>query len=97
MRATKSCYSNSRLCVRVGKGESYWFELNVGLRQGCVMSLCLFNVCMDGVVRKLKARVQDEGLLLVDKNGREVFMNQLLFAGDTALEAESEKKKKKMH
>ncbi len=41
--------------MRVDKGESDWFEVNVGLRQGCVMLLWLFNVYMDGVVRELNA------------------------------------------
>ena len=31
-----------------------WFPVNVGLRQGCVMSPWLFNVYMDGVVREVK-------------------------------------------
>ena len=35
---------------------SEWFLVNVGLRQGCVMSTWLFNVYMDGVVREVKAK-----------------------------------------
>ncbi len=35
-------------------GVDDWFEVNVGLRQGCVMSPWLFNVYMDGVVREVK-------------------------------------------
>ena len=34
---------------------------NVGLRQGCVMSTCLFNVYMDGVVREVNVRVLGKG------------------------------------
>ncbi len=40
------------------EGVSVWFEVNVGLQQGCVMSPWLFNVYMDGVVREVNARVQ---------------------------------------
>ena len=36
-----------RACVRVGNDVSEWFPVNVGLRQGCVMSPWLFNVNMD--------------------------------------------------
>ena len=42
---------DSRSCVQVGNDVSEWFLVNVGLRQGCVMSPWLFNVYnMDGVV-----------------------------------------------
>ena len=43
-------YLDSRACVPVGTDVSEWFQINVGLRQGCVMSPWLFNVYMDGVV-----------------------------------------------
>ena len=38
LKAVQSFYADSRACVRVGNDESEWFLLNVGLRQGCVMS-----------------------------------------------------------
>ncbi len=82
MSAVKSFHKNSRSCVRVGKCESDWLEVNVGLRQGCAMSSWLFNVYMDGVVREMNARVQGNGLALEWK------ISQLLFMDDTALVAE---------
>ena len=45
-------YVDGRACVRVGNDASEWFPVNVGLRQGCVMSLWLFNVYMDDVLGK---------------------------------------------
>ena len=44
---------------------SEWFPVNVGLRQGCVMSPWLFNV-MDGLVREVNVRVLGKGLELAD-------------------------------
>ena len=44
LKAVLSFYVDSRACVRVGKDVSEWFPVNVGLRQGCVMSPWLFNV-----------------------------------------------------
>ena len=44
-------------CDRV----SEWFPVNVGLRQGCVMSPSLFNVYINGVVREMNARVLGKG------------------------------------
>jgi hypothetical protein len=90
LNAVKSFYRNSRACVRVGNGESEWFAVNVGLRQGCVMSPWLFNMYMDGVVREVNVRGMDRGLKLDDENGRMWVLNQLLFADDTGLGADSE-------
>ena len=50
LKAVQSFYIDSRACVRVGNDLSEWFPNNVGLRQGCVMSLWLFSVYMDCVV-----------------------------------------------
>ena len=50
LKAVQSFYVDSRACVWVGNDVSEWFTVNVGLRQGCVMSPWLFNVYMDGVV-----------------------------------------------
>ena len=50
LKAVQSFYVDSRSCVQVGNDVSEWFPVNVGLRQGCVMSPWLFNVYMDGVV-----------------------------------------------
>ena len=49
LKAVHIFYVDSRACVRVGMDVSEWFPVNVGLRQGCVMSPWLFNVYMDRV------------------------------------------------
>ena len=56
-----------------------WFPVNVGLRQGCVMSPWFFNVYMDGV--------HGQELELLPTNGGRFEINQLLFADDTVLVA----------
>ena len=38
LKAVQSFYIVSRACVRIGNDLSEWFQVNVGLRQGCVMS-----------------------------------------------------------
>ena len=69
---------------------SEWFPVNVGLRQCCVMSSWLFSVYMDGVFREVNVRVLGKGLELLSANGGRFEMNQMLFADDTALVADSE-------
>ena len=92
MKAVQSFYVDSRACVRMGNDVSEWFPVNVGLRQGCVMSPWLFNVYMVLVVRELNVRVLGKGLELLSVNGGRFEINQLLFADDTALVADSEDK-----
>ena len=46
----------------MGNDLSEFFPVKVGLRQGYVMSLWLFNVYMDGVVREVNVRVLEKGL-----------------------------------
>ena len=92
LKAAQSFYVDSRACVRVGIDVSEWFPVNVGLRQGCVMSRWFFNVYMDGVVRKMNVRVLGKGLKLLSTNGGWFEINQLLFADDTALVADLEEK-----
>ena len=50
LKAVQSFYIDSGACVLVGNDVSEWFLVNVGLRQGSVMSPWLFNVYVDGVV-----------------------------------------------
>ena len=56
------------------------------------MSPWLFNVYIDGVVREVNVRVLGKGLELLSANGGRFEINQLLFADDTALVADSEEK-----
>ena len=65
LKAVQSFYADSRASVRVGNDVSEWFPVNVGLRQGCMMSPLLFNVYMDGVVREVNVRVLGKGLELL--------------------------------
>ena len=79
-------------CVRVGNDVCEWFPGNVGLRQGCVMSPWLCNVYMDGVVCEVNVRVLGKELESLSANDGRFEINQLLFADDTALVADSEEK-----
>ena len=54
LKAAKSFHKYRWACVQVGNDVSEWFQDNIELRQGCVMSPWLFNVYINGVVREVK-------------------------------------------
>ena len=87
----QSFYINSRARARVGNYVRVWFPVNVGLRQGCVMSPCLFNVYTDGAVGEVNVRMLGKGLESLSANGRRFQINQQLFADDTSQVAGYEK------
>ena len=93
--AVKSFYEGSKACVRVDNKESEMFEVNVGLRQGCVMSPWLFNMYMDGVVKEVDARVMGRGVDL-EWEGQKWKINKLLYADDAVLMADSEENLQRM-
>ena len=92
LKAVQSFYVDSKACVLVGNDVSEWFPVNVGLRQGCVMSPWLFCVYMYGVVREVNVRVLGKGLELLSANAGWFEINQLFFADDSSLVADSEEK-----
>ncbi len=75
--------------MRVGGEFSESFGVEVGGRQGCVMSPWLFNIFMDGCMRKMKCKVGNAGAKL-RLNGEVWSVLTFLFADDTVLLAESE-------
>ena len=92
MTAVQSFNIYSSAYVWVGNDVSEWFPVNVGLRQGCVMSPWLFDVYMDGAVRVVNVRMLLKQLKLLSANGGRFEINQLLFADYSALVADSEEK-----
>ena len=92
LKAGQSFYVDSTARVRVRNNVSEWFPVNVGLRQGCVISPRLYNVSIDGVVREVNVRVLGEGLKLLSANGGRFEINQQLHADCAALVADSEEK-----
>ena len=92
MKAVQNFYINSRACVQVGNDVSEVFLVNVGLRQGCVMSHgCLMYIWIVSFER-LYFGVLGKGLELSSANSGRFEINQLLFPDDTALVADSEEK-----
>ena len=85
LKAVQSFHTDSRACVQMGNDVSEWFPVNVGLRQGCVMSPWLFNVYTDGVVREVNVRVLGKGLELLSANGGRLLLLLLKEVGNARL------------
>ena len=54
LNGIKNMYVNSLVCVRVKGGKSECFRINSSVRQGCIMSLWVFNVYMNAVMKEVK-------------------------------------------
>ncbi len=59
LNGMKAFYKDAKACITVNGGTGENFKIIRGVRQGCVMSLWLFNLYMDGVIREMKAKVGD--------------------------------------
>ena len=78
---------------RVCREEGEWFEVGVGLRQGCVMSPWLFNLFIDAVMKEVREKAGDVGVTLWDERRNiEWKVDWLMFADDTVLLGDSEEK-----
>ncbi len=84
-----SIYENASATMRVNGELSESFNIEVGVRQGCIISPWLFNINMDGCIREMKDRVQDLGAKL-NARGVEQPVVVGLYADDTVLLSESE-------
>ena len=84
----KSMYVDSLAYIRVKGGESEWFRIDSGVRQGCIMSPWLFNVYIDAVTKELEDGDR--------KEGREWRLPGLLYADDLVLCGESEEELRAM-
>ncbi len=88
LKGIQSFYTEANACVRVGGKFSGSFAVEMGVRQGCVMSPCLFNIFMDGCIREMKRKVVNAGAEL-RLNGEVWSIGTCLFVDDTMLLAES--------
>ena len=82
-KAVYAIYNNVECCVKVGGRLSKWFEVNQGLKQGCVLSPILFNMFINSLVTEIHALG-----IGVDIDGEKVAI--LLYADDVVLLAENE-------
>src|SRR5574337_2102681 len=77
--------------VRTGHGTTDWFQIGKGVRQGCIFSPCLFNLYAEYIMRNAGLDEAQAGIKTARTN-----INNLRYAGDTTLMAESEEELKSL-
>ena len=87
----RNLYAGQEATVRTGHGTTDWFQTGKGVRQGCILSLCLFNLYAEYIMRNTGL---DEAQAEIKIAGRNI--NNLRYADDTTLTAESEEELKSL-
>ena len=84
----KKLYAGQETTVRTGHGTTDWFQIGKGVRQGCILSPCLFNLFAEYIMRNAGLDGAQAGIKFAGRN-----INNLRYAHDTTLIAESEELK----
>ena len=78
-------YAGQKATVRPGHGTADWFHIRKGVRQGCILSPCLFNLYAEYIMRNAGLDEAQAGIKIARRN-----INGLRYADDTTIMAESE-------
>uniref|UniRef100_A0A670J8F8 ribonuclease H n=1 Tax=Podarcis muralis TaxID=64176 RepID=A0A670J8F8_PODMU len=87
----RNLYVGQEATVRTGYGTTVWFKIGKGVRQGCILSPCLFNLYAEYIMRKAGLDESQAGIKIAGRN-----INNLRYADDTTLMAESEEELKNL-
>ena len=77
-------YAGQEATVRTEHGTRDWFQTGQGVRQGCILSSCLFNLYAEYIMRNTGLEVAQAGIKIARR-----YINNLRYADDTTLMAES--------
>ena len=81
----RNLYAGQEATVRTGHGTTEWFQIGKGVRQGCILSPCLFNFYAEYIMRNAALEETQTGIKIARRN-----INNLRYADDTTFMAESE-------
>ena len=84
----ENLYADQEATVRTGHGTTDWFQIVKGVRQGCILSPCLFNLDAEYIMRNAGLEEAQAGIKIAGRN-----INNLRYADDITLMAESEELK----
>ena len=85
----RNLYAGQEATIRTGHGTTDWFQIGKGVCQGCILSPCLFNLYAEYIMRNAELEEAQAGIKIA---GRKI--NNLRYADDTTLMAESEEELK---
>ena len=86
----RNMYADQEATVRTGHGKTNWFQIGKGVCQGCILSPCLFNLCTEYIMRNPGLDESQAGIKIARRK-----INNLRYADDTTLMAESEEELKR--
>ena len=87
----RSLYAGQEATVRTGHGTTDWFQIGKGACQGCLLSPCLFNFYAEYIMRNAGLEETQAVIKIAGRN-----INNLRYADDTTLMAESEEELKSL-
>ena len=87
----RNLYAGQEATVRTGHGIVDWLQIGKGVRQGCILSPCLFNFYAEYIMRNAGLEEAQAGIKIARRN-----TNNLRYAVDTTLMAESEEELKSL-
>ena len=76
----RNLYAGQEATVRTGHGTTDWFQIGKGVRQGCILLPCLFNLHVEYIMRNAGLEETQAGIKIARKN-----INNLRYADDTLL------------
>ena len=85
----RTLYEGQEVTVRTGYGTTDWFKIGKGVRQGGILSPCLFNLYAEYIMRNAGLEKTQAGIKIARRN-----LNNLKYADDTTLMAENEEELK---
>ena len=85
----RNLYASQEATVRTGRGTTDWFQTGKGVRQGCTLSPCLFNLYAEYIVRNTGLEETQAGVKIAERN-----INNLRYADDTTVMAKSKEELK---
>ena len=84
----RNLHAGHEATVRTGHGTTDWFQIGKGVCQGCILSPCLLNLYAEYIMRNAGLEETQAGIKIAGRN-----INNLTYADDTTLMAESEELK----